>query len=252
MSYFTMGYWIIGLSVAVSMVGALIGFACIRQSTMSATAQFRAVWQVSAAISIGGIGAWLPVFVSMLGVAVPGSLIRYDVTRVAGAALAAVLAVWAALVLLGRTTAVPRLILAGVVMGGGLGLMHYLALDAVRIQGSTSLDPLLIGGAVAIAIVVCLATLWFVGSPRSMPALAGAALLFAAGVAAMHYTDLAGLQANPSSGRSAPSGEDLFGFFVPVFVIGMLSLAIPISAILVAPDRRPMVQPRPVGTNSAF
>ncbi|WP_378734083.1 MHYT domain-containing protein [Nocardia brasiliensis] len=251
MSYFSMGYWIIGLSVVVSWVGALIGFSCVRQAAKSSTAQFRVVWQVSAAISIGAIGVWLPVFVSMLGVSVRGSLIRYDVLNVAGAAVVSVLAVWAALAINGSAPRIPRLVAAGLVMGAGLGLMHFLALDAVRIQGSTKLTPMLLLAATAIAVVISLAALWFTQTWRSLPALIGAALLFAVGVAGMHYTDLAGLRTQLSATGSMPPGEDLFGFFVPVFVLGMLSLAIPISAILIAPDRRTPVPVRVVKSNSA-
>ncbi|MFD6161673.1 MHYT domain-containing protein [Nocardia sp. NPDC060256] len=252
MTYFSMGYWIIGLSAAVSLVGALVGFSCIRQSTKSVTSKFRVVWQASAAISIGGIGVWLPVFVSMLGVTVPGSLVRYDVWSVTAAAVVPVLAVWAALLIMGKTLNIPRLIGAGAVMGGGFGLMHYLALDAMHIQGSITVRPLLLTGAVAIAIVLSLATLWFTQPRRPLAVLAGAALVFAAGIAGMHYTDLLGVQIDLAKANSTPPGEDLFGFFVPAFVLGMLSLAIPISAILIAPDRRTSIPTRAPAPNSAF
>lgn len=247
-----MGYWIIGLSIAVSLVGALVGFSCIQQSTKSVTSKFRVVWQASAAISIGGMGVWLPVFVSMLGVAVPGSLVRYDVWSVAAAGVVSVLAVWVALVLAGRTLNIARLIGAGVVMGGGFGLMHFLALDAMHIQGSTELQPALFVGAVAIAIVISLATLWFTQPRRPLVLLVGAALVFAAAIAGMHYTDLVGLRITLAKANSTPPGEDLFGFFVPAFVLGMLSLAIPISAILIAPDRRLSIPTRVPAPNSAF
>ncbi|MFC9433760.1 MHYT domain-containing protein [Nocardia sp. NPDC057030] len=252
MTYFSMGYWIIGLSIAVSLVGALVGFSCIRQSTKSVTPKFRVVWQASAAVSIGGIGVWLPVFVSMLGVTVPGSLVRYDVWSVAAAAVVSIVAVWAALVLMGRTLHIARLIGAGVVMGGGFGLMHYLALNAMHIQGSISIQPWLFVGAVAIAIVLSLATLWFTQPRRPLPLLAAAALVFAAGIAGMHYTDLVGVEVHLATANSTPPGEDLFGFFVPAFVLGMLSLAIPISAILIAPDRRTSAPVRVPAPNSAF
>lgn len=244
MTYFTMGYWIAGLAVAVSMAGALIGFACIRQSSRSATSRFRLVWQVAAAISIGGIGVWLAVFVSMLGVAVPGSQIRYNTVLVLAAAGLAVLAVLAGLVLAGRTVRIPRLLGAGVVMGAGIGGAHYLAMDSVEIKGSVTLDPLLIGVACAVAVVFSVGTLWFTQSIRPLLTLAGGALLFAGAVSGMHYADLLGLDASVNQAGSQPTGDDLFAFFVPVFVIGILSLAVPITAILIAPDRRGVVPAR--------
>lgn len=246
-----MGYWLIGLSAAVSMVGALIGFTCIRQSAKSSTGRFRTVWQAAAAVSIGGIGVWLPVFISMLGFSVHGSLVRYDVTNVILSVLVSVLAVWAALTINGTVARVPRLIAAGVVMGAGFGLMHFLALDAIRIQGSASLRMPLVLAAAGVAIVTSLAALWFTQTWRPLSVLVGASLVFAAGIAGMHYTDLAGLQTHVSTSGVTPQGEDLFGFFVPVFVISMMSLAIPISAILVAPERRAPVAIRPLQPSSS-
>ncbi|WP_194831809.1 MHYT domain-containing protein [Nocardia sp. XZ_19_369] len=252
MTYFSMGYWIIGLSVAVSVVGALVGFSCIQHSTRSVTSKFRVVWQASAAISIGGVGVWLPVFVSMLGVTVPGSLVRYDVWSVASGAVISVLAVWAALAIMGRTLNVARLIGAAAIMGGGFGLMHFLALDSMHIQGSTTMAPLLFAGAVAIAVAVSAATLWFTQPRRPLSLLIGAAVVFAAGITGMHYTDLLGLEVDLATTSATPPGEDLFGFFVPAFVVGMLSLAVPISAILIAPDRRTSIPVRAPAPSSAF
>ncbi|MFF0489856.1 hypothetical protein ACFYTQ_12640 [Nocardia sp. NPDC004068] len=79
MSYFAMGLWVQVLSLGVSAAGALVGLACVRQSMMSVTAKFRLVWLTAAAVSIGAVGTWLAVYVTMLGVDVSRGVIRYSV-----------------------------------------------------------------------------------------------------------------------------------------------------------------------------
>lgn len=234
-----MGYWVLGLSVIVSAAGALVGFTCIKESTKSVTAKFRTVWLAAAAVSIGGIGTWLAVFVSMLGLRGPGgATFRYDVPRMLGAAVLAVLAVFAGLVFLGRTLQVPRLLGCALAMGGGLGLMLYVGMDAVQARGSVETQWLPALGSIAVLIGIATATLWFVLHRWPASAMVGAALVFGLATIGAHYLWLSGLDVRIDQRGAVPDGEDLFTFLVPMFVIGMLSLAIPITAVLVAPDRR--------------
>ncbi|WP_280270628.1 MHYT domain-containing protein [Nocardia wallacei] len=248
MHYFSLGYWVLGLSVALSFAGAVVGLACVRQSTLSVTARFRLVWLAAAAASLGGVGTWLAVFVTMLGVEVPVGAIRYDVARMVLAAILAVAAVLAGLLVMGRAAEPLRLAGGGVAMGLGLGLMHYLGMDAIRVQGSVRVNMASTAGSIVLAVVISLGVLWTISRFRSMPVLTGVALLFAVAVSAVHYVGLAGVQVRVDSAVLQPAGEDLFSLFVPIFAVGTLSLAIPITAILVAPDRsrspRPTVPPQ--------
>ncbi|MEV0030419.1 MHYT domain-containing protein [Nocardia sp. NPDC050793] len=239
MSYFSMGYWVLGLSILVATAGALIGLICIRQSTKSVTSKFRLVWLTSAAISIGGIGTWLAIFVTMLGVTPSGdTMIRYDVARLTGAAVLAVLAVFGGLVLAGRTLQLPRLLGAGAVMGVGTSLMLALGMSAVQVRGELEFGLWQVLAAGALSIVIALATLWFVLRSWPTSAVIGASALFGCAVVGVHYLRMAGLEVRIDPRAAIPTGDDLFSFLVPMFVIGMLSLAVPITAVLVAPDRR--------------
>ncbi|MEU2252785.1 MHYT domain-containing protein [Nocardia xishanensis] len=239
MSYFSMGYWVLGLSILVAMAGALIGLICIRQSTKSVTSKFRLVWLASAAISIGGIGTWLAIFVTMLGVTPSGdTMIRYDVVRLIGAAVLAVLAVFGGLVLVGRTPQLPRLLGGGALMGVGTSLMLALGMSAVQVRGELEFGLWQVLAAGALSIVISLATLWFVQRMWPTSAVVGASALFGCAVIGMHYLRMAGLELRTDPRAAMPTGDDLFSFLMPMFVIGVLSLAVPITAVLVAPDRR--------------
>lgn len=241
-----MGYWVIGLAALVSIFGALVGLICVRQSTESVTQRFRLVWQIAAAVCLGGVGTWLAIFVSMVGVApTDDGLIRYESARLLTAAVIAVVAVLAALMLLGKKADLPRLGGAGLLMGLGMAVMMFVAMNGIHVRGSvrTAWWAILVSAVIAVAIAT--ATLWFVLRRTPIRVLIAAAVLYAVGTLGMHYVRLAGMAIELDESAARPSGEDLFGFLVWMFVIGMLSLAVPITAVLVAPDRRLRTAPTP-------
>lgn len=237
MNYFTMGYWVLGLALGVSAAGAVVGLACVRQSTLSVTARFRMVWLTAAAVSIGGVGTWLAVYVTMLGIGVSTGEIRYDIARMVVATVVAVAGVLAGLVITGKVSTIVRVVTGGVVMGLGIGIMHLLAMGAIRVQGSVDVNIWMSLAAGALGIAASIGLLWATTRFAAMLPLAGAAVLYAVAVTAVHYLGQAGVHVHLDNAVGQPDGDDLFTLFVPVFVVGTLSLAVPITAVLVAPDR---------------
>lgn len=237
MNYFTMGYWVLALMFSVSAAGAVVGLACIRQSTLSVTARFRMVWLTAAAVCIGAVGAWLAVYVSLLGVGVSSGDIRYDVTRLIVAAVIAAAAVLAGLVITGRERTPARILGGGGVMGLGIGVMHRLAMGAIRVQGSVDVHIWTSLAAGVLAIAASAGLIWATTRYRSMITLTGIAMVYALLINAVHYLGQAGVDVQLDTAISHVPGADLFSLFVPVAVLSTLSLAIPITAVLVAPDR---------------
>ncbi|MGX1805795.1 MHYT domain-containing protein [Nocardia sp. NPDC055321] len=238
MIYFSMGYWVIGLTLIVSVAGAACGLACIRQSTKSVTARFRLVWLFVAASSIGGVGVALSVFVSMLGFEVKGGQIRYDTTLTTLFSALSGFVVFAALIIAGKTLSWWRIAVGALVMAAGLGTVHLLLLSAIRIRGTIDRGLVSIIAVYVIAALMSGLLLWFMLWAQSVPVLLAGSLAYAIMVTGMHYAGLTGLTAHLDGSAVMPDGDELFNFFVPFFIIGSLSLAIPITAILVAPDRR--------------
>ncbi|MTE15550.1 MHYT domain-containing protein [Nocardia aurantiaca] len=238
MIYFSMGYWVLALALIVSFAGAACGLACIRQSTKSVTQRFRLVWLVVAAVSIGGVGVAMPIFVSMLGFDVRGSQLRYDNLSITLFSVLSAATVLVALLVSGKKVVWWRLLVAAAVMAFGFGDVHQLLLGAIRIQGSVERSLVSTVAVYVIAFVLSALTLWFSLWVASVPMVLFGALLYAIMVTGMHYAGLTGLQVHVDPAATAPHGNILFNFFVPFFIIGTLSLAIPITAILVAPDRR--------------
>ncbi|NKY25565.1 MHYT domain-containing protein [Nocardia gamkensis] len=238
---FALGYWMIALSLGISVLGAVVGFACIVHGARSV--QFRLVWLVSAAISLGGVGAWLATSVAMLGLKVPGSAMRYDPGRLISALVVSIAAVFAALLIIGRTPRLTLLLPGGVVLGLGIGVTHYLGIGSLEIQGSVGVTTWLAAVSAVIGVITATATLWLFQTMRFPLARAATVLLFGVGVSATYYTALAALHFDVDRTAKVPGGVELFDFVFPMFVIGLLALTVPISAVLIAPDRRELAGP---------
>ncbi|WP_227996901.1 hypothetical protein [Nocardia australiensis] len=233
---FALGYWIAALSLGISVVGAVVGVACILHGSRSV--RFRLVWVTSAAVSIGGVGIWLATSVVLLGVRVTGSDVRFEVGGLISSLVAAFAAVFIALLIIGRTLHLPRLIGGGLVMGVGIGLALYLDIGSIRIQGSVEIAPLLATLSLVIAIITATSTLWSVQAFHFLMARAATTVLFGIGVAGMYYAGIAALDLTVDPAAKVPTGLPLFDFVFPMFVVGSLALTVPISAVLIAPDRR--------------
>ncbi|WP_159930743.1 MULTISPECIES: MHYT domain-containing protein [Nocardia] len=238
---FALGYWLVTLSLGISVLGAVVGFACIVHGARSV--QFRLVWLVSAAISLGGVGVWLATSVAMLGLKVPGSAMRYDTGRLIAALVVSVAAVFAALVIIGRTPRLTLLLPGGAVLGLGIGVTHYLGVGSLEIQGAVGVTMWLAIVSGVIGVITATATMWLFQTPRFPLARAATVLLFGVGVAATYYTAIAALHFDVNRAAKVPDGVELFDFVFPMFVIGLLALTVPISAVLIAPDRRELAGP---------
>ncbi|AYF73007.1 hypothetical protein D7D52_03025 [Nocardia yunnanensis] len=248
MIFFSMGYWVIALALIVSFAGAACGLACVRQSTKSVTQKFRLVWLFVAAMSIGGVGVAMPVFISMLGFDVKGTQLRYDNLSITLFSVLAAATVFVAMIVNGKRLVWWRLLIAAGVMAFGFGDVHQLLLSSIRIQGTVDRSLVSAVAVYVIAFVLAALTLWFSLWVSSVPLVLLGGLVYAILVTGMHYAGLTGLQVHVDPTQPAPHGNVLFNFFVPLFIIGTLSLAIPITAILVAPDRR---ETRAPGTAAA-
>ncbi|MFX0576049.1 hypothetical protein [Nocardia nepalensis] len=233
---FSMGYWVSALSFGVSVLGAVVGLACVLHAARSS--RFRLVWVTSAAVSLGGVGVWLATSVALLGLDIPGTAVRFDGGRMIAAMVTAFVAVFAALIVIGRRLQLARLIPGGLVMGLGFALTLYFGFGSIRIQGSIDISPWLAAVAVVVALVTGVGTLW---SFQALPfplARAATVLLFGVGVAGTYYAGIAAIDPAVDSAAKTPDGLTLFEFVFPMFVIGSLALTVPITAVLIAPDRR--------------
>lgn len=231
-NHFELGGFGVMLAYATSVVGSIVGLACTWQGARAATVALRRRWLALAAVSIGGVGIWLMHFIAMLGMRIPGSVTRYSLGWTIISAILAVAATYTALLIVGRRVQVARLLLGGIVMGLAVNVMHYVGMYALRIQGTFSYDRTLVTLSVVIAVVAATAALWFTLVLESPLVRGLAALVMGVAVTGMHYTGMMAMKVQVAPNAPVPSGLDVFTFLFPVFILGLLALAAPITAVM--------------------
>ena len=158
---FSYGLLTPGLAFAMSCVGSFLGLRCAGRARACAGIA-RAGWLLLAAASIGATGIWVMHNIALLGFSVPGQAIRYDVPMSLLSGLVAVAVVFAALVIAGSGGAgFPRLLLGGIVIGGGvLFSMDFVGMAAMRMPDTIQYSARGVLLSVLVAVAAATLSLW--------------------------------------------------------------------------------------------
>ncbi|AXK85713.1 MHYT domain-containing protein, NO-binding membrane sensor [Nocardia farcinica] len=243
--HFEMGAWLMWLAYLVSVIGSIVGLAAARRSLSARTDGQRLGWLWMSAVAIGGVGIWLMHFIAMLGFAVPGVPLRYDMTWTAGSAVLAIVAVFAGLLVVGTSVSAPRLLAGGLITGLAVNIMHYAGMNAVRFQGEIHYNRWLVALSVLIAVVAATVALLFTLILDSVLMRLLGGLVMGVAVVGMHYTGMAAVSVTVDQSIPVPEGAEVFSFLFPVFVMGLLGLAVPITVLLIS-DPDDLAAPEPV------
>lgn len=226
------------LAYVMSSVGCMLGLLLTAKARAMGGAA-RARWLAGGALSIGGTGIWVMHFVAMMGFAVGGGQIRYDVPLTVGSALLAVVVVGAGLFLVSYQGEKPLSLLSGGVLTGlGVAGMHYLGMFAMNMSAQVSYDPLLVGLSVLIAIAASTVALWFTLRVSGALATGGAALIMALAVCGMHYTGMFALEVRPLISLTPVQGARGVDFMLPTLaLVSLLTLGL-LLAVILSPSQR--------------
>lgn len=205
------------LSYLMAAIGAALGLRCTVRA-LAATGRSRRNWLITAASAIG-TGIWTMHFVAMLGFAVRGTEIRYDVPLTVLSLVVAVLVVGAGVFCVGYGRDRPgALFVGGLSTGLGVASMHYLGMAALRLHGSVRYDLVLVALSVAIAVVAATAALWAALNIRSPVAVAVASLVMGAAVSSMHYTGMLAVSVEVVPAEESLPGAAAMQFIFPLAV----------------------------------
>jgi len=221
------------LGYAVSCLGAFLGLRCVTRAGFH-RGQARACWLAMGATAIGATGIWAMHFIAMLGFAIPGQEISYNVPITMASMLIAIAVVGIGLFTVGYGDGGPLPLLAGgLIVGIGVAAMHYLGMAAMVMPDSMSYNGPLFALSVLIAIVAGTTALWIGTWVRGIVATTGAALIMGAAVSGMHYTGMAAMHVNADRMPGMP-GASGGSFLLPLLlgitlVTFVLALAISLS-----------------------
>lgn len=216
--------WMVGLSLVMAFQGSYVGLHVARRLPDAPVADRRRLIAASA-VSLA-LAIWTMHFVGMLALDLPFAT-NYLVLPTLLSFLVCVLVVGVAVFLAGSAPLTPsRLILAAVVMGGGIIVMHFLGMSALHGRIDMSHDPLWTGLAVLAGISASGMALRFGFGDRAPRSTTRAAALLALGISAMHYLAIAATDFTPIAAGGSTG--------LPAFSPGFQAIVVSVVGFLVS------------------
>ena len=162
-------------------------------------------WGAVAAVTTG-VAVWATHFVAMLAFD-PGVPAGYDLGGTMVSLLLPILAGMAAFaVALQPDAAGWRPVVAGVLISGGVALMHYTGMAAYDVAGLVIWDPGAVVASLVLGLVPTVLALRIGLAARGAGGRLGAAALLALGICALHFTGMSSVTILPETGAEAPPG----------------------------------------------
>jgi PAS domain S-box-containing protein len=181
------------VSVAIAILAAFVALSISGRIVAATTPRARYAWAGAGAISMGG-GIWSMHFVGMLAFSLPCG-ITYDLVGTVLSMIPGMLASGIALGAISKPDepSLSRLSVSAVLMGAGIGAMHYSGMAAMRPEALLRYNPGLVAISIVVAIVLAFVSLsirFQFDRPRSarMAATIIAASVMGFAVAGMQYT----------------------------------------------------------------
>lgn len=228
--------WLVGLSVLMAVLASVLALQMAALARGADTGFMRQMARGSGAMALGG-GIWSMHFIGMLAFTVCARG-QFDAVTTVASMLPSVLASWIALGLLMRSEiSRAALVGGGVLVGAGIGAMHYIGMAASQWASVMRYDPWGFAASVLVAVLLAIVALWVRFGLERVVRWRKQRLNWAAGgvmglaIAGMHYTGMAALRF-----ADAPSERDLListggaplalGIAGMTVVIGLLVVAI--------------------------
>ncbi len=184
--------WLVGLSILIAIGSSYIGLQIATMTQRAPKGLHAQVALLSGSLALGG-GIWSMHFIGMLAFRV-GSHVHYDPLGTLASMIPSVFASWVALQMLSNEHINRRqLIIGGVLVGAGIGTMHYSGMAAMHMNATLKYDPWWFAASILVAILLAILALWIRFGlrdqqrlqPRQQNLLASGVMGFA--IAGMHY-----------------------------------------------------------------
>jgi len=225
-------YTLVGKSLIIAVLAAYVALSISDRIVAAKTPQARWAWTGAGAISMGG-GIWAMHFVGMLAFALPCG-VTYSWVGTVLSIIPGVLASGIALNAISATQPPSRgrLIISAILMGGGIGAMHYAGMAAMKLEALLRYDVALMGMSVLAAIVLALISL-SIHSRRTRQGgfvtTFAAAVVMGSAMAATHYTAMEASLFFPQPSANAPIST--LPHDVLALTIGAIAVLLAISTL---------------------
>ncbi|AQT62125.1 MHYT domain-containing protein [Cellvibrio sp. PSBB023] len=185
-------FWLVGLSLLIAIGSSYIGLQIATMTQRAPKGLHTQVALLSGSLALGG-GIWSMHFIGMLAFRI-GSHVHYDPVGTLASMVPSVFASWVALQMLSSEQISRRqLIIGGVLVGAGIGTMHYSGMAAMHMSATLKYDPWWFAASILVAVLLAILALWIRFGlrdqqrlqPLQQSLLASCVMGFA--IAGMHY-----------------------------------------------------------------
>jgi PAS domain S-box-containing protein len=220
--------WLVLLSVVVAIFTSTLALQMVELAARG-TSWLRVATITTGSLALGS-GVWAMHFIAMLAFNLC-TTVDYDPAITAISMLPSIAASAVALSLISRPQiSLANLLIGGVLVGGGIGAMHYVGMSALQMVPVLRYDPWFFSLSIVVAVVLAVLALWIRFRLRTLQGKRWA-LLLASGtvmgcaIAGMHYTGMAAARfwGDPSIQDPLTPSES-----------GLLALAVTFTTLLVA------------------
>jgi PAS domain S-box-containing protein len=188
--------WIVALSYVIAVIASYVALDMASRVSASRGTKVARYWLYGGAVAMGA-GIWSMHFVGMLAFSLPIPL-PYSIPITFLSLVFAIGASGVALYTISRgRMSLRRLLIAGVIMGTGVALMHYTGMFALKITPRPSYDLTLFIASVVIAIAASVAAMWICFQLKSDTIAtafwkkSASALVMGIAIWGMHFTGMA-------------------------------------------------------------
>lgn len=220
------------LSLLIAVLAAYTSFSHRHLMRSAQHKQSARLWHTSGAIAMG-LGVWAMHFTGMMSLQIPVEVsYRLDVTLIS--VLPAIAAAYVTLrVVASSVQNIPRIIGGGVLMGAGIGCMHYIGMAAMVMQAERLYDPMMFAMSIIVAVVMATLALgvrpWLTDKVSSKPLLEFvSSIVMGMAIASMHYVAMHAtvfLQSDPPLPDAITMSKQDLGTLAVVVAVGILLLA---------------------------
>ncbi|MDD1640816.1 MAG: PAS-domain containing protein, partial [Methylococcaceae bacterium] len=186
-------------SVAIAILASYAALSVAGRISAADSGHKRRIWLLAGSFTMGG-GVWAMHFIAMLALKLPIA-VSYDVLITIVSTVPVILASYVMLKVISRTKISKLIFLASVVMGGGIGAMHYIgmaAMQGISRQLIMMFEPRLLVLSVLTAVVlsgIALTIDFIIGRNKkgqgAIWAKIGASVIMGCAISGMHYTGMA-------------------------------------------------------------
>lgn len=233
--------FLVFLSVAIAVLTSFMGFTVASQAS-SGTRKRNPVMLAIGSVALGG-GIWSMHFLGMLAFELC-TPVTYDFAITCLSALPGIIAGWVALKLLLRpSVTMLNIVVSGVLMGAGIGTMHYSGMAAMQMAPLLRYSLPLFLLSIVVAVVLAMLALWikfglarFVGKRTSESHKNWlASIVMGLAIAGMHYTGMAAARFVKPPGFEASAQSSSISLYlatgITFFTVIMIGIVLGISLL---------------------